>query len=470
MKKRTKISLVLSSAAAILLAGSIMAGGTYALFTSESKTNIVVSSGKVDVSASIKDVYTYTGKDLTEDTAEDSDNIKLSTSYAGLSNGQFMNGGTASYDAVSNTLTLDKMTPGDKVTFNINLTNNDSNVKFKYQTIISCESDDGLLSGLEFKINSTKFDGLNNKSDWIDGDGLTTSVLNCSVFLPCNAGNEYQGKSCKVSYTIKAVQGNALTSNPDTNVIEIDNAAQLGFFRDSVNKGEFSRYIGKEVKLTNSINLNNTDWTPILWSEQQAFTFNGNYKTISYFTADVGTDGRKASGLFSEARCATIKNLTVDHANIVGTNMVAVIAGNGLCAHFDNCHVTESSVTCLPWLNSLSGRYDDGDKAGAIVGQLSAQSSASITNCSVDGFTVQAYRDLGGLAGHVQNSGSNVTGNTVSKATIKQDFKHDYETDASRKTTVGKLVGRQDGGFNLDTESNTEGENVTIEEINKVGA
>ena len=468
MKKRTKISLVLSSAAAILLAGSIMAGGTYALFTSESKTNIAVNSGKVDVSATIDGLTTYTGEDLTGVVEDDESKIKPSTEYESLQNGQFMNGGTASYDEVSNTLTLDKMTPGDKVTFNINLTNNDSNVKFKYQTIISCESDDGLLSGLEFKINSTKFDGLNNKSDWIDGDGLTTSVLNCSVFLPCNAGNEYQGKSCKVSYTIKAVQGNASTSNPDTNVIEIDNAAQLGFFRDSVNKGEFNRYIGKEVKLTNSINLNNTDWTPIKWSKQQAFTFNGNYKTISYFTADVGTDGRKASGLFSEATCATIKNLTVDHATIVGTNMVAVIAGNGLCAHFDNCHVTESSVTCLPWLNG--GSYDDGDKAGAIVGQLSAQHSASITDCSVDGFTVQAYRDLGGLAGHVQYSGSTVTGNTVKNATIRQDFAHDYETDASRKTTVGKIVGRQDGSFSLDTEKNTEGDNVTIEKINEVGA
>ena len=62
MKKRTKISLVLSSAAAILLAGSIMAGGTYALFTSESKTNIAVSSGTVKINASIEELKTYSGE------------------------------------------------------------------------------------------------------------------------------------------------------------------------------------------------------------------------------------------------------------------------------------------------------------------------------------------------------------------------------------------------------------------------
>ena len=46
MKKRTKLSLVLSSLAAIAVAGATMAGGTYALFTSESKVNIAVNSVK----------------------------------------------------------------------------------------------------------------------------------------------------------------------------------------------------------------------------------------------------------------------------------------------------------------------------------------------------------------------------------------------------------------------------------------
>ena len=110
MKKRTKISLVLSSSAAILLAGSIMAGGTYALFTSESKTNIAVSSGKVSVTATVEDLQTYSGKDLTGDVETYKDRIfETNSTELGGENGKFAIGGTATY--TDGTLTLDKMTP-----------------------------------------------------------------------------------------------------------------------------------------------------------------------------------------------------------------------------------------------------------------------------------------------------------------------------------------------------------------------
>lgn len=76
--------------------------------------------------------------------------IKKSIEY-GLLNGQFMNGGTAEIDGTSSDLVLTKVTPGDKVTFTINLKNN-SNVAVKYRTIISCKDDDGLFNGLEFTV------------------------------------------------------------------------------------------------------------------------------------------------------------------------------------------------------------------------------------------------------------------------------------------------------------------------------
>ena len=196
MKKRTKISLVLSSSAAILLAGSIMAGGTYALFTSESKTNIAVSSGTVDVSASISDLQAYSPTEIKSDgTISNDTNAADNTAATKV----FVNKGTAALDG--NKLTLTNMTPGDKVTFNIKITNN-SNVAAKYRTVVS--SDDGdLFDGLEFKIGD---DYGVAYSSWSTAESTT---LDCYVELPADAENEYQGKTCEIYFTVEAVQGNA---------------------------------------------------------------------------------------------------------------------------------------------------------------------------------------------------------------------------------------------------------------------
>ncbi len=205
MKKRTKISLVLSSAAAILLAGSIMAGGTYALFTSESKTNIAVNSGTVDVTATISDLKTYSGEanSLTGDPTADAGHIVETATK-----GTFTNGGTANINTTTGDLELFNVTPGDKVTFNIKVKNN-STVAAKYRTLIKEESDGGLFGGLTFKINEFSTAG---RTRWAElAYGSEDKVLPCEVSLPSDAGNEYQNKKATISFTVEAVQGNAQT-------------------------------------------------------------------------------------------------------------------------------------------------------------------------------------------------------------------------------------------------------------------
>ncbi len=199
MKKRTKISLVLSSAAAILLAGSIMAGGTYALFTSESKTNIAVTSGKVDVTAEIINKQTYSGVNLTGDPTTD-------VVEATTTNGTFTNGGTATVDGTD--LKLVHMTPGDKVKFSIEVTNN-SNVAAKYRTVVTKGSDTGLFAGLEIKVGADNFLGTSLISSYKDlGEKGSTFTIDVEVNLPSDRGNVYQGKECNLSFAVEAVQGN----------------------------------------------------------------------------------------------------------------------------------------------------------------------------------------------------------------------------------------------------------------------
>lgn len=59
MNKTTKTKVVVSALLAIVLCVSLVAGATYALFTSESRVNIAVTSGKVDLVASVDGVSLY---------------------------------------------------------------------------------------------------------------------------------------------------------------------------------------------------------------------------------------------------------------------------------------------------------------------------------------------------------------------------------------------------------------------------
>ncbi len=203
-----KANIIVPALLTIAACGGIIAGSTYALFTSESKVNIAVTSGKVDVVATISDLATYSGKanSLTGDLTADEANIVLTDEQ-----GTFSNGGTAKIE--NNALILDKMTPGDKVTFKISVANN-STVASKYRTLIKEEGGTGLFEGLKFTIGESSVVG---RTKWKElpanaaAEGTNVATFDCSVSLPSNAGNEYQGKNANILFSVEAVQGNVQT-------------------------------------------------------------------------------------------------------------------------------------------------------------------------------------------------------------------------------------------------------------------
>ena len=437
MNKKTKSSIVLTSLAAIGVATSLLVGSTYALFTSESKTNIAVTSGKVEVVATIDEssLTTFSGVDLEGNVEADADKIKPTADLDGGTNGKFITGGSASI--VDGTLKLDEMVPGDKVTFNINVKNN-STVAVKYCTVISCDIDDDLFNGLKFKIGSESFDGRTSFSVWktltSSQNGNVTS-LPCEVNLPSDAGNDYQGgKSCTVSYTVKAVQGNAYTSDPSDDVIEVYNVSDLKW----VQKHNSEIDATKTVKLMNNLDLSGINWTPIGNSTAKPFvaTFDGNDKTISNLTTTqysyrrIENNCGYGTGLFAYVKDATIKNLVIDGANVGGetavdgANMyseVGIVAG---CTYgnstFDKITVKNSTVKAQT-------------KVGAIVGQsITSGSTTKITNCTITNVTVSgnySYAIVCGLvnakASILDLTGTNVTGSSASFWTSDScDFKN----------------------------------------------
>ncbi len=200
MKRKALLTSVLT----IALCLSLIAGSTFALFTSSSSVNIAVTAGNVEIVATIDEnsLKLYSPK-LIDLQGKITDAEDASTEEG------FANGGTAELVG-GNTLNLENVTPGDKVSFNIKLENK-SNVNVLYRTRVSFTGDSPLFVGLNVNIGGTKVD---SKSDWAKLEAeQTLEQLECFVELPADAGNEYQEQSCSITFTVEAVQGNAVEIN-----------------------------------------------------------------------------------------------------------------------------------------------------------------------------------------------------------------------------------------------------------------
>ena len=205
MKKKNSI---ISSFVTIAMCASLVAGGTYALFTSESAVNIAVTSATVNVQATIGE-------------------LTLSSTVGGVTtagvDGKWVNGGTAKVDG--DKITLDKMTPGDTVSFEITVTNY-SDVAVKARTVYHAEGelfgDGGLVVdgfGEVQNTGVTLWKTLAAASE----TGSVVETYSVSITLPEDAGNKYQNKTAAIQFGVEAVQGNAYTG-PDAIVTRYEEA------------------------------------------------------------------------------------------------------------------------------------------------------------------------------------------------------------------------------------------------------
>lgn len=223
MKKK----IILSSVVTIALCLTLIAGSTFALFTSSAEVTFVVNSGTVDVSATPGTLQLFSVKEVVGGTIVD----EFGGTYEyEEKTSAFSNGGTATL--TGNVLTIDRMTPGDKVVLPITMKNH-SNVAAKYRVkivpvdgasmeLITLGAGDD-TKGLKVyggDTNTFKFD--------FEGDAIVgtfklmaagteegTEVENVAVVLemPVTTGNEFQNKEASFKVVIEAVQANA--ASPD---------------------------------------------------------------------------------------------------------------------------------------------------------------------------------------------------------------------------------------------------------------
>ena len=180
-------------------------------------------------------------------------------------------------------------------------------------------------------------------------------------------------------------------------------------------------FAGKTIKLANDIDMTGvTIEKPIhFWNGRT--TFDGQDYTISNLTMSTSSTEKKPFGLFGGT--ADIKNVKFDKANISGYSYVAVVAGN-LYGNIDNCHVSNSTVTCTYWM------------AGAMSGQYNA---GNVTNCSVTNTTITGPAAVGALIGNINETAGErkVENCTVTGCTVAQNGSFGGDYDKMFGTAVG---------------------------------
>ena len=453
MKNKTKV--LLTSLATIAMSASLAVGGTYALFTSEDKVNIAVTSGTVNIKAQVKTIETGT---------------KTGNGIVSVNNEFTVTETDGEY-------TFSKMLPGDFAVVTMEVTNG-SNVDVLYRSMVSKEG--GLADALVWEANSTW-------SLWAtpQTDEEKTKEIQVRVEFPTdgelkfgeeNKYNQYQNTEATLTFTVQAVQSNAEVKDElPENTVAIYTIADLKAFAADVNSG--NTYAGKTVLLMSDFDLKGELWTPIGpnadANNKFKGTFDGQGHTISNLKVEQGA-AYHAAGFFG-ALNGTAKNFTIENATIdslsSGSNTdngTAVVAGSiYTTGKIDNVHVKNATVngnryvggisgytygsvtncsveyaTLTATIDNLSGEYDNGDKVGGIVGAWWSENTYVISGNTVKDVTLNGYRNVGGIAGYCSGTDiARVTDNKVENVTLLQDKANGYKSEEAIKNTVNAVSG-----------------------------
>lgn len=210
------------------------------------------------------------------------------------------------------------------------------------------------------------------------------------------------------------------------------------------NNSSKSGFSGTSFILGHDIDLGMKEWTPI-GNASSPFKgiFDGNGCTVKQLQISSGN----YAGLFGYTSGGIIKNLTIDVAEIFGAEYVAAlsgylgssasgikvshinVSGNRYVGGIAGYQTSAISESCVEYIGITCDRVNEsvpysisylGNNAGGIAGMA----DADIINCRVFHAVVSSYRDVGGIAGNIQEnvSSMSIKGCDVSFATIIVDI------------------------------------------------
>ena len=249
----------------------------------------------------------------------------------------------------------------------------------------------------------------------------------------------------------------------DADVFEIKDEDGLFWLAEEVAGGR--TFDGQTVKLTADIEMTR-DWTPI-GNEDDGInkSFRGTFDGQNHTISGLNVTAVEGAGFFGFKWDGDVLNVKFDKAKVSGNHYGGVVVGWTDGANYnykfkiDCCEVTNSTVTLAA--EETDKGWDNGDKAGAIVGYAY---SIIVSNNKVSNTSVTGYRDLGGIAGCAINNTSKtdyteITGNTIGEnVTITVDNSHNYNKYTSASLyNVANYCGRVEnkGGTANVIEDNT---------------
>ena len=167
-------------------------------------------------------------------------------------------------------------------------------------------------------------------------------------------------------------------------------------------------------------------------------TYNGNGKAIRGL--EITNYNQTPSGLFGYV-IGTLTGVNVVEPKIYGSHYAGAVVAH-MFGTVSNCRVEGGEIIIMP--NYVDGRFDNGDKAGALVGYLAASGVGSdkIINNTVVGVRVKAYRDVAALVG-CANVIADMSGNTIENCSIVADqITGKYPENDPKDPNIGMLIGR----------------------------
>ena len=299
MKKRT----ILTSLMSVAMLATIASGATYALFTAEDTTNIAVNAAKVSVSAEVENLTLFS----------------MDKEFAD----SFENGGTAAYkDGV---LTLENITPGDKVEFDIRVTNS-SNIDIQYK--MNWEVTGKLAEALEVKADDKD---LQNSSwtKWAAASVEKEKVIKMMVELPVDAGDDYQEQSCNVIFAVEAIQANGILNDyvtPSTLADALANAQEgdeiklaAGYYDEIVIPQNGMKILSEEGAVVGFLNVNGKANVTL-----QGLTFDAAGAKNVYDGSGTKRAAANIAGSSGKNNNNGAHNLLIDNCKFIGESPAAV--------------------------------------------------------------------------------------------------------------------------------------------------
>ncbi|MDY4676954.1 MAG: TasA family protein [Candidatus Borkfalkiaceae bacterium] len=420
MKKK---NVIFSAVLTIALCLSLLAGATFAYFSTDSKVNIAITSGKVDVVATADNLKLYSLETINPTTFE-------GTEVNRTENGTFVNGGTATMNGGN--LTLDGITAGDKVTFDITVKNN-STINVKYRVLVSCDSDDGLFNELNIKFGDYSSKVI---TIWEDlAPGSEDKTMACSVELP--AKSTAQGKTCNITFAVEAVQSSVAVKNDKhypADAASLKTALTYGgdvyVEKDfTVDETKTSAGDRAEIKQPTTIELDATITVPgsLENSNNWAALYIGAETTINATTGGINcldktdTSALYMGGTYAAHIAATGKTVTVNGGNYYAGGTVFNVQSGTLVVNggFFKVYPDIGTKDYRYVLNCVDANYKNGTaniivKGGTFVNFDPSNNLAegANTNFVADGYSVVSETKANGEVWYTVVKGEGVVAST----------------------------------------------------------